>query len=118
MTSLKTTRDEARGGTGLWEDSVGDMLSYICEPRPWVKQIVAIAHNAKAFDLQFNLDRAVFLKWRPELIMNGQKIMCMTVEHIKFIDSISYLPCVNSRALSVCQSPNRAIRIILTLRIT
>jgi hypothetical protein len=38
------------------------------------------------------LDRAVFLKWRPELIMNGQKIMCMTLEHIKFIDSISYLP--------------------------
>jgi hypothetical protein len=68
------------------------MLTYLCEPRPWVKQIVAIAHNAKAFDLQFILDRAVFLKWRPEIIMNGQKIMCMTVEHMKFIDSISFLP--------------------------
>jgi hypothetical protein len=67
------------------------MLSHLCEPRPWVKQIVAIAHNAKAFNLQFILDRAVFLKWRPELIMNGQKIMCMTVEYIKIIDSISYL---------------------------
>jgi hypothetical protein len=53
---------------------------------------VALAHNDKAFDLQFILDRAVFLKWRPELIMNGQKIMCMTLEHIKFIDSISNLP--------------------------
>jgi hypothetical protein len=53
---------------------------------------VAIAHNAKVFDLQFILDRAVFLKWRLEIIMKGQKIMCMTVEHIKFIDSISYLP--------------------------
>jgi hypothetical protein len=76
----------------FWEDPVGDMLSYLCEPQQWVKQFVAIAHNAKAFDLQFILDRAVFLKWRPKLIMNGQKIMCMTVEHIKFIDSISYLP--------------------------
>jgi hypothetical protein len=56
------------------------------------KQILAIAHNAKAFDLQFILDSAVFLNWRPELIMNAQNIMCMTVEHIKFIDSISYLP--------------------------
>jgi hypothetical protein len=89
------TQDCARCGKrrhSFWEDPVGDMLSYLSEPRPWVKQIVAIAHNAKAFDLQFILDRAVFLKWRPELIMNGQKIMCMTVEHIKFIDSISYLP--------------------------
>jgi hypothetical protein len=46
----------------FWLDPVGDMLSYLCEPRPWVKQIVAIAHNAKAFDLQFILDTAVFLK--------------------------------------------------------
>jgi hypothetical protein len=68
------------------------MLTYLCKRRPWDKQIVAIAHNAKAFDLQFILDRAVFLNWQPELIMNGQKIMCMTVQHIKFIDSISYLP--------------------------
>jgi hypothetical protein len=85
------TQDYARCGKRRhsWEDPVGDMLSYLCEPRPWVKQIVAIAHNAKAFDLQFILDRAVFY---PELIMNGQKIMCMCVEHIKFMDSISYLP--------------------------
>jgi hypothetical protein len=75
----------------FWDDPVGDMLSYLCEPRPWVKQIVAIAYNAKVFDLQFISDRALFLKWRPEIIMNGQKIMCVTVEHIKFIHSISYL---------------------------
>jgi hypothetical protein len=74
------------------DDLVGYMLSYLFEPRPWVKQIVAIAHNAKAFDLQFILDRAIFLKGLPEIIMNGQAIMCLTVEHIRFIDSISYLP--------------------------
>jgi DNA polymerase type B, organellar and viral. len=28
----------------------------------------------------------------PEAIMNGQRNMCMTIEHIKFIDSISFLP--------------------------
>ena len=53
-------------------DPLGDMLSYVCESRPWIKQIIAIAHNAKAFDLHFILYRAVFLKWRPELIMSGQ----------------------------------------------
>jgi hypothetical protein len=65
----------------FWVDPVGDMLSYLYEPRPWVKQIVTIAYNAKAFVLQFILERAVFLKWRPEIIMNGQKIMCMTRTH-------------------------------------
>ena len=75
----------------FWEDPVGDMLAYLCEPRPWVKQIIVIVHNAKAFDLHFILNRAILLKWRPELIMNYQKIMCMTVEHMKFIDSICFL---------------------------
>jgi hypothetical protein len=67
---------------------VGNMLSYLCEERPWCKQIIAIAHNTKAFDLNFILNRAIFLKWRHELIMNGQKVMCMTMEHLKVIDSI------------------------------
>jgi hypothetical protein len=76
----------------FWADPVGVILSYLCETRPWVKQILAIAHNATAFVPQFILDRAVILKWRPEIIMNFQDIMCTTVEHIKFVDSISNLP--------------------------
>ena len=59
----------------FWEDPVGDLLTYLCEPRPSVRQIIAIAHNAKAFDLHFILSRAVLLKWRPELLMSGQKIL-------------------------------------------
>jgi hypothetical protein len=68
------------------------MLTYLCEPRPWAKQIFAIAHNAKASDLLFILDRDIILKWRPEIIIYGRKIKCMTFEHMKFIDRISYLP--------------------------
>jgi len=52
------------------------MLSYLREPRLWVNKVVATAHNAKAFDLHFIPNRAVLLKWRTELIMNGLKIMC------------------------------------------
>jgi ribosomal protein S27AE len=37
----------------FWDDPVGDMLSYLCESRPWVERIIVIAHNAKAFDLHF-----------------------------------------------------------------
>ena len=71
---------------------MGDLLTYLWEPRPWVKQIIAIAHNAKAFDLHFILSRAVLLKWRPELVMSGQKIILMKMEYLKFIDGIRFLP--------------------------
>jgi hypothetical protein len=75
----------------FWQDPVGDMLTDLCEPRPWCNQIIVIAYNAKAFDLHFILNRTVFLKWRPEL-MSGQKILCMTFEHLKIIDRICFLP--------------------------
>ena len=71
---------------------MGELLSYLCEPRPWLKQIIAIAHNAKAFDLHFKLLRAVLLKWGPKIVMSGRKIILMKVEHMKFIDSICFLP--------------------------
>ena len=32
------------------------------------------------------------MKWKPELILNGSKIISMRMEHILFIDRISYLP--------------------------
>jgi hypothetical protein len=54
--------------------------------------VVAIAHNEKAFNLHFTLNRAIMLKWQPEVIMIGAKIMCMKVEHITFFDSLNYLP--------------------------
>ena len=76
----------------FWPDSVGDLLTYLTEPRPWADKIVAIAHNAKAFDHHFILNRAILLKWKPEIIMNGLKIMCMKVEHIVFLGSESFLP--------------------------
>jgi hypothetical protein len=34
----------------FWEDPVGNLLTYLCEPRPWCKKLITIAHNAKAFD--------------------------------------------------------------------
>jgi len=77
----------------FWDDPVGDMLTYLCKPRPSANKIVAIALNAKAFDLHFILNRAILLKWKPELIMSGLKIMCKKMEHLVFLDSVSFLPC-------------------------
>ena len=76
----------------LWDVPIGDLLSYLWEPRPWVNKVVAIAHNAKAFDSQFILNRNIQMKWKPELILNGLKIVSMKIEHRLFINSVSYLP--------------------------
>jgi hypothetical protein len=58
----------------FWGDPVKDLLKYLFEKCPkWATKVVAIAHNAKAYDLQFILNRAILRKWRPELIMNGQE---------------------------------------------
>jgi len=43
----------------FWDDPVDNMLLYLRKPRPWDNTIVAIAHNAKAFDLHFILNRAI-----------------------------------------------------------
>ena len=76
----------------FFEDPVGDLLPYLCEPRRWCKKVVAIAPNAKASDGQFILNRAILLKWTPELILSGLKIVNMKIHHIQFLDSVSYMP--------------------------
>ena len=47
------------------DDPVGDLLTYLCKSRPWWVKIVAIAHNATAFDLHFLLNRAILLNGIP-----------------------------------------------------
>jgi len=69
------------------------MWSYLCQPRPWANKIVAIAHNANAFDQHFVLNRAIRLKWKPELNMNGLTNMSIQIEYLVFLDSVSFLPC-------------------------
>jgi len=83
-----------RSEEALFRDyPVGDMLTYLYKPRPWANKIVAIAYNAKAFDLHFILYRAIFLKRKSELIMSGLKFMCMNLEHVVFLESESFLSC-------------------------
>ena len=76
----------------FWDDPVGNFLSYLCDSRPSVSKIVAIAHNAKGFDSQFTLNRAILMELKTELILNGLNIVSMKFEHMILIDSASYLP--------------------------
>ena len=59
----------------FWDDTVGYLLIYLCEPRPMITKIVAIEHNAKSFVLHFILNRAILLKWKPKIITIGVKII-------------------------------------------
>jgi hypothetical protein len=76
----------------FFDEPMGHLHTYLCKQRPWCAKVVAIAHNAKGFDAQFILDRAVVLKWNPKLILNGLKNVCMTIHYLTFLDSISFLP--------------------------
>jgi hypothetical protein len=76
----------------FWQDSVWDLESYLCEQPPWANKVIAIAHNAKSFDLHLILNRAILLKWQPQILINGMKIMCMKFEHMVFLDSLCFLP--------------------------
>ena len=80
------------GRTSSGKNSVGDLLSCLTKPRHLSHKIVAIAHNAKAFALHFILNRAILLKWKFDLFMNGLKIVCMKMEHLLFLDILSFLP--------------------------
>lgn len=54
--------------------------------------MVDIAHNAKAFDLLFVLKSLVQMKLLPELlVMNGQKVMCLKVENVVWLNSLNYM---------------------------
>jgi hypothetical protein len=77
----------------IWDDPLGDMIICLCEHSPWANKIVAIANNAKAFDLHFIFNRAIMLKWKPELITNDLKIIIMKMVHLVFFDSVSFIPC-------------------------
>jgi len=53
---------------------------------------VAIAHNAKAFDLHFILYMAIMVKWKTEIITNGLRIISLKMEHLVFW-TVTFLPC-------------------------
>ena len=74
----------------FWDDLEGDMMSYLCEPRHWDNKIVAVAHNAKAFVLRFTINIPSFRNDKPEISMNGVKTLCKKMEHLVFLDSVSY----------------------------
>ena len=55
-------------------------------------QINLVAHNSKAYDLQFILKYCIENRIIPKVIKNGLKLLSMRVSNYKFIDSLNFLP--------------------------
>ncbi|XP_039311141.1 uncharacterized protein LOC120359012 [Solenopsis invicta] len=76
-------------------DPVKQFIEFVTRPTKHFKSIICIVHNAKAFDAQFILKYLVeksLITEKPRIILNGTKIIVMTIGHTKFIDSVNYMP--------------------------
>jgi hypothetical protein len=80
-------------------DVIGKFVDYLRIDRPFLDKIFVIAHNSRGYDNQFLLRRFLELKWTPKLIMDGTKILSMSVEHLEFRDSLNFVP-MGLRAMS------------------
>lgn len=69
---------------------VGDFVDYVLQASKKFKSVRCIAHNS--YDLQFILQYLIHEKKYdpPGLVMSGTKIMCLTLKHFKFIDSLNF----------------------------
>jgi hypothetical protein len=45
-----------------FNDPVSEVLTYLCIPRAWCDKVVSVVHNARAFEMQFILKRAILMK--------------------------------------------------------
>ena len=55
------------------------------------RTVICVAHNFQGYDSYFVLDEFYKQKICPEQIVNGAKILSMTVDKLKFIDSMCFL---------------------------
>ncbi|KAK5638665.1 hypothetical protein RI129_012960 [Pyrocoelia pectoralis] len=74
-------------------DVIETFVYYILDIRKKFKNVVVLAHNGQAYDHQFILNYILTkTHFKPELIMRGSKIISMTVNNIKLLDSLNFFP--------------------------
>ncbi|KYN38088.1 hypothetical protein ALC56_07548 [Trachymyrmex septentrionalis] len=75
-------------------DPVKEFVDFATRSSKYFKKFICIGHNAKAFDAQFILKYIVEksgITEEPRVILNGTKIIVMTVGRTKCIDSSNYI---------------------------
>ena len=70
---------------------MGQFIDYL-RSFPAKTELLLVAHNGKSFDTVLALSEMISRKIKPDLILQGAKIICMTVGNWKFIDSLMFLP--------------------------
>ena len=76
----------------FWRHPVGRVIDYLRLSRPFADRIYVISHNSRGYDAQFLLRSFLELRWVPILIMDGTKILSMSVENFCFLDSLNFMP--------------------------
>ena len=52
-----------------------------------------MSHNiTREYDAQFLIRKILELRWTPQLIIDGTKILNLIVENLHFLDSLNFLP--------------------------
>ena len=76
----------------FWQDPVGRFIEYLRLFRPFADNIYVISQNSRGYDAQFLLRRYLKMRRLPQLIMDGTKILSMSVENFQFLDSLNFMP--------------------------
>ncbi|XP_041479156.1 uncharacterized protein LOC121426824 isoform X1 [Lytechinus variegatus] len=73
------------------EDTLDDFCQWLLGSGREHKGAIAIAHNNRSYDSQFIQEYCHKNAIVPDIIVNGTKIISMTVNDVKLIDSLSFL---------------------------
>lgn len=56
------------------------------------RKVICIAHNFKGYDSYFILEHSYKQYMKPEQLVNGAKILSLSLADLRFLDSLSFLP--------------------------
>ena len=73
------------------QNVIAQFINYLTSFPKKKTELLLVAHNAKSFDAIFILQELLSRHCKPELILQGAKIICMTLGNWKFIDSLMFL---------------------------
>ena len=74
------------------KDPVGKFIDNLRQSRLFADKICVTSHDSRAYDAQFLLRKFLKLRWTPQMIMGGTKILGMVVENLHSLDSLNCLP--------------------------
>ena len=75
----------------FWQDPVGKFIDYLRQSRPFADKVYVISYNSRGYDAQYLLRSFLDLRWAPQFIMDGSKILSMVVENLHFLGSLNCL---------------------------